>query len=132
MAAIRFRGEQLPVPLFFWWLEYAVGRRQRPQLRPFPAHRPVNSANLVRDVHIHFTIEILRRVGVVPQGKKEVSVCEIVANVLGLSEDTVIRIWQERIWKRPLEPVLRRYLEAVSERTGLVYDAEVSAHPACA
>ena len=131
VAAIRFRGEQLPVPLFFWWLDYAVGRRQRPQLRPFPAHRPVNSANLVRDVHIHFTIEILRRVGVAPQGE-DFSGCEIVAEALKLHKETVIRIWKERIWKRPLEPVLRRYLEAVSERTGLVYDAEVSAHPACA
>ena len=137
VAAIRFRGEQLPVPLFFWWLDYAVGRRQRPQLRPFQAHRPVNSANLVRDVEIHFTIEILRRVGVAPQGDdfsdvSYVSGCRIVAEVLGLSIHSVIRIWKERIWKRPLEPVLRRYLEAVSERTGLVYDAEVSAHPASA
>ena len=131
VAAIRFRGEQLPVPLFFWWLEYAVGRRQRPQLRPFPAHRPVNSANLVRDVQIHFTIEVIRRVGVAPRGYP-VSGCQIVALALELSEDTVTRIWKERIWERPLEPVLRRYLEAVSERTGLVYDAEVSAHLACA
>ena len=131
VAAIRFRGEQLPVPLFFWWLDYAVGRRQRPQLKPFQAHRPVNSANLVRDVEIQFTIEILRRVGVAPQGE-DFSGCEIVAEALKLHKETVIRIWKERIWKRPLEPVLRRYLEAVSERTGLVYDAEVSAHPACA
>ena len=132
VIAIKYRGKELPVPLFFWWMEYAVGLRRRPHLGPFPAHPPVKSANLVRDVQIHFTIEILRRVGVAPQGKKEVSGYEIVANVLGLSEDTVIRIWKERIWERPLEPVLRRYLEAVSERTGLVYDAEVSAHPACA
>ncbi len=130
VAAIKFRGDELAVPLFIWWLEYAIGLRRRPHLGPFPAHRPVNSVNLVRDVQIHFTIEVLHKVGVAPQGSL-VSGCQIVAEVLGLSEVTVTRIWKKRIWKRPLEPVLRRYLEAVSERTGLVHDSEVSANPAC-
>ncbi len=84
----------------------------------------------MRDVQIQFTIEILHRIGIAPRGT-HISGCEIVSLVLPLSEDTVIRIWNNRIWEKPLEPVLRKRLEAVSERTGLVYDAEISAHPAC-
>ena len=85
----------------------------------------------MRDVQIQFTIEILRRIGVAPRGT-HISGCEIVSQVLPIEEDTVIRIWNDRIWEKPLEPVLRKRLEAVSERTGLVYDAEISAHLPCA
>ena len=116
-------GAGLPVRLRRWLLECAVGRRRRPPLSPLPAHRPVNSGNLVRDVQIHFTIKILRRVGVAPRGSP-VSGCRIVAEVLELSEDTVIRIWKQRIWRSPLEDVLRRHNKAVFEHTGLGYDDE--------
>ena len=123
VAFLESQGADFPVRLRRWMLECAVGRRRRPPLSPLPAHRPVNSGNLVRDVQIHFTIKILRRVGVAPRGSP-VSGCRIVAEVLELSEDTVIRIWKQRIWKSPLEDVLRRHNKAVFEHTGLGYDDE--------
>ena len=115
-----------PVLLLKWWVEIARGRRSYPARKTLPAHRPVNSANFLRDVEIHFAIEVLDRVGVAPQGD-EVSGCRIVAEVLGLHEETVIRIWKKRIWEIPQVPVLHRHLEAISERTGLVYDTEARA-----
>ena len=131
VIAIKYRGKELPVPLYLWRREYADGLRRRPFLAPISFQRPVSSEILVRDVQIQFTIEILRRIGVAPRGT-HISGCEIVSQVLPIEEDTVIRIWNNRIWEKPLEPVLRKRLEAVSERTGLVYDAEISAHPPCA
>ena len=110
-------GAGLPVRLRRWLLECALGLRRRPPLPSLPAHRPVNSENLVRDVQIHFTIEILCRVGVTPRGTP-VSGCRIVAEVLELSEDTVIRIWKQRIWESPFDQMLLRYHEAIFERTG--------------
>ena len=117
------RDEDIPRPLVIWWAEIASRRRFRPPLKPLPPNRPVNSAHLVRDVQICFTIEILRRVGVPPRGSL-VSGCSIVAEALEISEDAVERIWKGRIWEKSPEPVLRKYLDAVSERTGLGYDAE--------
>ena len=110
-----------PDLLLKWWVEIACGRRSYPARKTLPAHRPVNSANFLRDVEIHFAIEVLHRVGVAPQGD-EVSGCRIVAKAPGLKEYNVTRIWEI-----PLEPVLRRHLEAMSERTGLVYDTEARA-----
>ena len=116
-------GAGLPVRLRRWSLECVLGLRRRPPLPPHPAHRPVNSENLVRDVQIHFTIEILCRVGVEPRGTP-VSGCRIVAEVLELSEDTVIRIWKQRIWEPPFNHVLRRNHKAIFERTGFGFDGE--------
>ena len=114
------------VLLWMWWVEIACGRRSYPARKTLPAYPLVDSANFLRDVEIHFAIEVLRRVGVAPQGEP-VSGCRIVANVLGLKRYNVIRIWKKRIWVNPLDPVLRRHLEAMSERTGLVYDTEARA-----
>ena len=115
-------GEDIPLALVVWWAEVVARRRFRPPLKPLPPNRPVNSAHLVRDVQICFTIEVLRRVGVAPRGSI-VSGCGTVAEALEISEDTVERIWKGRIWEKSPEPILRKYLEAISERTGLVYDA---------
>ena len=107
------------------WLEDVHDRRRlRPPLASVPSHRPVNPATLVRDAQIHFTLEILRGVGVSPRGDT-VSGCRMVAEALGLSEDSVARIWKERAWEKSFESVLRKHLGAVHERTGLHYDADV-------
>ena len=79
--------------------------------------------NLVRDVQVQFTIEVLRRVGVSPRGTL-VSGCRILAEALELSEDTVMLIWKERGSAKPFDLVLRRHLDAISRRTGLVYTNE--------
>ena len=84
----------------------------------------------MRDVEIHFTIKALQRVGVAAQGDgvDDVYGCRIVAEVLGLSVHSVTRIWKRRILEDDnLEHELRRQLEAMSERTGLVYDTEARA-----
>ena len=116
-------GAGLPVRLRRWSLECALGRRRRPPLPSLPAHRPVNSENLVRDVQIHFTIEILERVGVAPRGSP-VSGCRIVSEVLELSEDSVTRIWKRRIGKSHFDDVLLSRNKAVAERTGFGLDGE--------
>ena len=124
MYVLCDRGEEIPLRLAVWWAEVVAYRRLRPPLKPLSPNRPVNSAHLVRDAQICFTIEILRRVGVPPWGTP-VSGCEIVAEALEISEASVERIWKGRIWKKSPEPVLRKHLEAISARTGLVYDRGV-------
>ena len=106
-----------PARLRRWMLECVLGLRRRPPLPSLPAHRPVNSYNLVRDVQIHFTIEILDKVGVAPRGSP-VSGCRIVSEVLELSEDSVTRIWKRRIGKSHFDDVLLSRNKAVAERTG--------------
>ena len=117
-------GKRMPEFLFFWSVECAFGVRHRPPLAMIAAHRPVDLSNFLRNVQMQIAIEILRRVGIAPRGH-EFSGCEIVAKEMDLREETVIRIWKNRIWAKPMEPELRRYLEAVHERTGLTYDAEI-------
>ena len=95
----------------------------RPALNPIASHRPVNSVTLERDVQIHFTIEILRRVGVPPRGR-DASGCRMVAEALGLSEDTVGRIWKELSSTEKFEGFVLKHLDAISERAGLVYAKE--------
>ena len=60
---------------------------------------------------------MLGRVGVRPRGS-DVSGCCIVSNTLGLSEDTVTRIWKARVGKRPFVPVMQKYSKAIAERNG--------------
>ena len=107
----------IPRPLEAWTDEYSDGRRNRPPLAPLDPHRPINPANLVRDIQIQFVILVLQRLGVAPWGT-HVSGCRIVAEALEISEDTVGRIWRERIWKGPFAPVLWKYVNPVSELTG--------------
>ena len=118
------RGKAIPRPLAGWRTQVAGGRRGRPARMPVPPHRPVNPAHLLRDLQIQFTLELLRRVGVRPRGSP-VSGCRIVAEAFKLlegtedTEDTVVRIWKEGIWKRPFEDVMRKYSKAIAKRTGL-------------
>ena len=109
---LNCRGESIPDPLDKWVVD---GLRRRPDRKPVAPHRPVRAAQLVRDVQIRFTIGVLRRVGVKPRGSF-VSGCGIVSEALEVSEETVTRIWKERIWERPFEPV-RKHSKAIAERT---------------
>ena len=95
--------ESVPRPLARWRAKAAGGLRRRPAMKPVSSHRPVNPAFLVRDIHIQFAIEVLRRVGVRPRGS-DVSGCRMVSEALGLSEDTVRRIWKECPGERPSCP----------------------------
>ena len=81
-ATLHDRGKAIPGPLAKWREEVAGGRLRRPALRPVPSHRPANLAQLARDMQIQFTIEVLSRVGVKPNGS-DVSGCRIVSNTLG-------------------------------------------------
>ena len=112
---LNCRGESIPGPLDKWRTEFIDGLRPRPDRKPVPAHRPVRAAQLVRDIQIQFTIEVLSRVGVKPRGSS-VSGCAIVSDALEVSEDTVTRIWKERIWKRPSGP-MGKHSKAIAERT---------------
>ena len=92
-------------------------------MRPLPSHRPVNQAHLLRDLHVKFTIEVLRRIGVPPRGSP-VSGRRIASEALGLSEDRVESIWKERIWERPFAPVMRKHSKSIAERNGPFHTAE--------
>ena len=116
-ATLHDRGKAIPGPLAKWREEVAGGRLRRPALRPVPSHRPANLAQLARDMQIQFTIEVLSRVGVKPNGS-DVSGCRIVSNTLGLSEDTVTRIWKARMWRRSFVPVMQKQMKAIAERNG--------------
>ena len=122
------RGESIPGPLARWRDEAAGGLRRHPAKNPVASHRPVTSAQPVRDAQIQLVIELLRRVGIKPRGMR-VSGCRIVAKALeriaaadrskvALSEETVTRIWEARVWKEPFEPVLRKHSKAIADRTG--------------
>ena len=111
------RGEAIPRPLAGWLAKAAGGLRRRPAMNPVSSHRPVNPAFLVRDIHIQFAIEVLRRVGVKPRGSN-VSGCRMVSEALGLGEDTVRRIWKECPWRTSFVPAMQKYSKAIAERTG--------------
>ena len=101
-----------------WRQEVADGRRLRPAMKPIEAHRPANPEQVNRDVHIQFTLEVLRKVGVSPRARF-VSGCRIVSEVLGLSDATVGRIWNECRWGRSLLPAMKKYSKDIAKRTGL-------------
>ncbi len=111
------RGEDIPRPLAGWLAKAAGGLRRRPAKNPVPSGHPVNTAYFVRDIHLQFAIEVLRRVGVKPSGSFA-SGCLMVSEAVGLSEDTVRRIWKECPWRTSFVPAMRKYSKAIAERTG--------------
>ena len=119
------RGEAIPNRLTKWRQEVDGGRLKRPLKKPIPAERPVTLPKYLSDLNIQLTIEILRRVGILPEGKS-VSGCQIVSEALATSEDealhlsadTVRRIWQKRIWRGPFKPVVVKYAKPFAVRHG--------------
>ena len=119
------RGEAIPSRLTRWRQEVAGGRLERPTRKPIPAHPPVTMTKFLSDLNIQLTVEILRRIGIKPEGNI-VSGCHIVSEALAISEDpalhlsadTVRRIWQKRIWRGPFEPVMVKYAKPIAERHG--------------
>ena len=122
---LNSRGEAIRLLLARWRQEVESGRLERPPSKPTPAHRPVTLPKYLSDLNVQLTIEILRRIGIPPEGSS-VSGCEIVSDALETSEDpalrlsdeTVRRIWQKRIWNRPFEPVVVKYSKAIAKRHG--------------
>ena len=49
---------------------------------------------------------------------KNLAGCGVVAEVLGLSEDTIEDIWKDRIWEKPFEPVVTHYGKPLRDRYG--------------
>ena len=123
------RGEPIPARSPGGGRRLPAGACRRPARKPAPPHRPITSAQPVRDVEMQFVIEVLRRVGIPPMGTP-VSGCRIVSEALkqiavatgrtelALSEETVARVWKARVWEKPFEPVLRKHSKAIAERTG--------------
>ena len=115
---MRNRGRAIPRRLARWRKHVACGRRRRPAMKPKPNHRPANWTRLVRDIHIQFTIEFLRGVGVPPRGTP-VSGCRIVAEALGVPELTVVNVWKTRTWRKSYVPMMRKYSKDIAIRHGL-------------
>ena len=116
-AGLDNRGKSIPGPLAKWREEVASGRLLRPALRPIPSHRPANPAQIARDMQIRFVIEVLDRIGIKPNGS-DVSGCRIVAEVLGIPEERVRRIWKARVQKGPFVPAMQKQMKAIAERNG--------------
>ena len=114
----RNRDRAIPRRLARWRKHVAEGRRRRPAMKPKPNHRPANWTRLVRDIHIQFTIEFLRGVGVPPRGTP-VSGCRIVAEALGVPELTVVNVWKTRTWRKSYVPMMRKYSKDIAIRHGL-------------
>ena len=113
-------GEPIPRQLARWRQKVADGRLRRPDAQPIPPQRPANPAQLAYEMQIQFTIEILRRLGVPPRGTP-VSGCGIVAEAMGISEATVVRIWKQCTWRTSFLPAMRKYSKAIAIRTGLFH-----------
>ncbi len=125
MAEWERQGKAIPKQLDRWRQEVADGRRQRPDPPPIPRHRPANSAQVAYEMKVQFTIELLRRLGVPPQGRP-VSGCGIVAEAMDIPEDTVVRIWKQRTWKQrtwrtSFLQAMRKYSKAIAIRHGLFH-----------
>ena len=82
------------------------------------AGNPVKPAIFVRNLQVQFVVWLLDRVGIPPRGTL-VSGCRIVAEVLGLRENTVKRIWEMRF-----SVEMNKHSRAVAERLGLTETTE--------
>ena len=113
-------GWDLPPQLARWRQEVADGGLPRAAMMPIPAHRPPNTSQFERDMHIQFAIAVLERVGVAPQGSL-VSGCRIVAGAMDISEDTVVRIWKQCPWRKSYVPTMRKHAQAIAIRQALFH-----------
>ena len=112
-------GEPIPRPLARWRQQVADGSLRRPEPRPIPPQRPANPVQVAYEMHIQFTIEILDRLGVPPQGSPT-SGCGIVAEAMvDTPEATVVHIWKRCTWRTSFLPTMRKYSKAIADRQGL-------------
>ena len=121
---MRNRGRAIPSLLARWRQDVAEERLKRPAMKRIPKHPPANWALLARYIHIQFTIEVLKRVGVPFKGR-DLSGCRIVAEALKasgekkVSESHVERIWKECTWRTSFLPMMQKYPPAIAKRHGL-------------
>ena len=104
------------------WPQAVRRRRVRPARKRLPLGRQFNPAILLRDIQIQFTIEVLKRVGIPPQGTR-LSGCLIVSEVLGMLVKTVEDIWKEPLQKTFVAELLR-HSKAIAGRTGPFHTTE--------
>ena len=114
---LRRQGKVNDRPLFKWQREVAGGIRRRPAKRRIPRYRPIHLGRLLRDLNLQFTLAVLEEVGIEPRGTF-VSGCRIVSEATGLPEDSVIRVWKERVWSKSFAFLLRKYSKPIAERNG--------------
>ena len=121
---LRKRGRAIPSLLARWRQDVAEERLKRPAMKRIPNHPPANWALLARYIHIQFTIEVLKRVGVPFRGR-DLSGCRIVAAALKasgekkVSESHVERIWKACTWRTSFLPMMQKYPPAIAKRHGL-------------
>ena len=68
-------------------------------------------------MQIQFSIEVLSRIGVKPNGS-DVSGCRIVSDAPRVPEDTVRRTWKACMWRKSIMPAVQKYSKAIAERNG--------------
>ena len=96
--------------------------RKRPAMNPLERGRPLNPVKLIRNAQIQFTLEVLKRIGIAPQGTR-LSGCLIVSEVLGMQVKTVEDIWKEPLQKTFVDELLR-HSKALADRTGPFHTTE--------
>ena len=118
----KSRHQDIPRPFPKHRPQAVRRRRKRPARKRLPLGRQFNPAILRRDIQIQFTIEVLKRVGIPPQGTR-LSGCLIVSEVLGMPVKTVEDIWKEPLQKTFVAELLR-HSKAIADRTGPFHTTE--------
>ena len=115
-------GVAIPRDLARWRQEVADGRRRRPDPQSIPPQRPANPTQVAYQMQVQFTIEVLDRLGVPPQGSP-ISGCGIVAEAMemDISEGTVVSIWKKCPWRKSFLPAIRKYSRDIAIRHGLIH-----------
>ncbi len=111
----RKRNEPMQPLLERRQMQVDCGRLRRPpEIRRQP-HRAVRPFLAVRDILAQFLLKLLERLGLPPKGAP-VSGYEIVEGALGISYDSVERIWKHRLEKQSFEVVVAKHSKAIAIR----------------
>ena len=89
-------GKAPPAVLVQWREEVRAGLRTPPPKKPAPVGRHPRLDDLVRNIKIWYTIEVLKNLGYTPNGRN--GGCKIVAETVHLSTSTVEKIREPEPW----------------------------------
>ena len=101
-------GKATPPVLVQWRKEVRTGRRSPPFQKPAPVGRHPRLEDLVRNIHIWYTIEVLKNLGYTLNGRN--GGCKIVAETVHLSTSTVEKIRDREPWE-----MVREYAEFIAK-----------------
>ena len=101
-------GKTTPPVLVQWREEVRAGLRTPPPKKPAPVGRHPRLEDLVRNIHIWYTIEVLKNLGYTLNGRN--GACKIVAETVHLSTSAVDNIRGREPWE-----MVREYAEFIAK-----------------